>query len=164
MQNDNRSDNQSLFPLGLELHEISRAVRREYAARARRLGLSEGQYRALWHLWCNQGISQARLAERLEIQPIALVRVLDRLEALGLIERRPDPKDRRAVQLYLLPSAVPLLEQLRQSGHEIQAMAMAGLSTRTVTRTVAAGAAVNQSRLIAAGQGAGGRLTTTSPR
>lgn len=109
------------FPIGLAIHELSRLLRREYEARARQLGFTEGQWRTLWHLQRNQGFSQVRLAEILEMQPISLVRVLDRLESAGLIERRPDPRDRRAVQLYLTPAAGPVLESLRRIGEDLDA-------------------------------------------
>ena len=108
------------FPLGLALHELSRLMRRTFEAKARQLGFTEGQWRVLWHLSRNEGLSQARLAELLEMQPISLVRVLDRLESAGLIERRPDPDDRRAVQLYPTEAAGPILGQLRALAQQMQ--------------------------------------------
>jgi DNA-binding MarR family transcriptional regulator len=114
-----RMSDENPFPIALAMHELTRLIRREFEARMRRAGFTEGQMRTLWHLERNQGISQARLAEILETQPISLVRVLDRLESAGLIERRPDPRDRRAVQLYLLPAAAAVMDTFKEIGHEI---------------------------------------------
>src|SRR5437879_5610056 len=100
------------FPIGLAVGEMSRLLRREVEARTRQFGFTEGQCRTLWHLNRNQGTSQARLAELLEMQPISLVRVLDRLEGMSLIERRPDPRDRRAVRLYLTEAGDQMLDRL----------------------------------------------------
>src|SRR5579871_3091612 len=104
------------YSVTLEIFEVFRNLRREFDARARAHGFTEGQWRVLSHLGRNQGISQAGLAEMLEMQPISVARVLDRMAGNGLIERRPDPRDRRAVQLFLTPAAGPMLEILRNVG------------------------------------------------
>jgi DNA-binding MarR family transcriptional regulator len=78
------------------------------------LGLTQAQSRTLIHLNRNEGINQAGLAELLEIQPITLARAIDRLEADGWVERRADPKDRRAFTLHLLPKAQPALDEMRE--------------------------------------------------
>jgi len=83
----------------LEIYEVARAMRLLFDNRARALGFTQGQWSVLAHLSRNEGISQAGLAEIVEMQPISVARVLDRLEGNGLIERRPDPNDRRATQL-----------------------------------------------------------------
>ena len=92
------------------------------------VGLTQAQARALLHLARNEGISQVALARLLEIQPITLLRQLDRLADAGLIERRPNPNDRRAQQLFLTPRAQPLLDQLWEAGDEILDEAYAGFS------------------------------------
>jgi DNA-binding MarR family transcriptional regulator len=130
------SDPNHPFPLGLALHELSRLFRRKFEAQARQLGFTEGQWRTLWTLSRKQGISQARLADFLEMQPISLVRVLDRLESAGLIERRPDPNDRRAVQLYPTAAADPILNQLRGYAEELQANLIREMSAGEIEQCV----------------------------
>jgi MarR family transcriptional regulator for hemolysin len=74
-----------------------------------------------------EGLKQTELAEMLDLQPITLTRLLDGLADNGLIERRPDPDDRRAKRLFLTPAARPLLEQLSALGDDLMATALAGL-------------------------------------
>jgi MarR family transcriptional regulator for hemolysin len=74
-----------------------------------------------------EGLKQAELAEMLDLQPISLTRLLDGLADNGLIERRPDPDDRRAKRLFLTPAARPLLGQLTELGEDLMATALAGL-------------------------------------
>jgi len=116
------------YSVSLEIYEISRILRREFDARARALGFTQGQWRVLTYLGRNEGISQVGLAEMLEMQPISLARVLDRMAASGLIERRPDPQDRRALKLFLTPAAVPMLQVLKAVGDELRGIAMRDLS------------------------------------
>ncbi len=116
------------FPVGLEIHEISRSLRRTFDAKARGFGFTQEQWRALWHLSRNEGISQTKLADILEMQPISVGRLIDRLEAAGLVERRPHPTDRRAVKLYLTATAQPQLAQLRVRAAELNDAALRGLS------------------------------------
>jgi DNA-binding MarR family transcriptional regulator len=113
----------------LELYELSRAMRRLFDARARALGFTQGQWRILAQLSRHEGISQAGLADILEMQPISLARALDRMESNGLVERRPDPKDRRALKLFLMPAAGPMLEILRKLSDELRSIATSNLSS-----------------------------------
>lgn len=80
----------------------------------RSLGVSRAQWTVLVRLDRNEGLKQSELADVLDLQPISLTRLLDRLAENGLIERRPDPNDRRANRLYLTPAARPLLERLSE--------------------------------------------------
>jgi MarR family transcriptional regulator for hemolysin len=113
---------------GFLLSDISRLFRREFNRRAGDLDLTQAQWRALAHLSRQEAVHQAALAERLEIQPITLARQLDRLEAAGWVERRPDPDDRRAVRLHLTPEAKPLIDRITALAAEIRGEAMAGLA------------------------------------
>ena len=79
--------------------------------RLQSLGLTQAQWRAIVHLSRSEGMTQATLAESLEIQPITLTRLIDRMESAGWVERRTHPLDRRAVQLYLTPQSQPILER-----------------------------------------------------
>ncbi len=99
---------------GAQLRETWRLLRRNFERRAREtaLPLSRIQASALLRISRHEGISQARLADALEIQPIAVVGILDRLEEMGLIERRQAPADRRVRELWLKPAAAPMLERI----------------------------------------------------
>jgi MarR family transcriptional regulator for hemolysin len=83
-----------------------------------------------------EGLKQSELAEMLDLQPITLTRLLDRLCESGLIERRADPNDRRAKRLYLTPAARPILVQLGDLGEELMATALAGVERETVEKMV----------------------------
>ena len=113
---------------GFLMADITRLMRRDFALRAQPLDMTEGQWRLLARLSDNEGLSQAALAELMEVQPITLVRLIDRLEAAGLVERRPAPKDRRAFQLFLTPKAQPIIDRIWDFGHQTREEAMAGLS------------------------------------
>src|SRR5271154_975772 len=116
--------------LGFMVHDVARLMRKrfEQVARANRLGLTRSQAAVLARLALQEGINQVTLAQLLELEPITLVRLLDRLQAAGLIERRADPQDRRARVLYLTERARPLLERVQVLAGEVREEAMAGLS------------------------------------
>ena len=84
-----------------------------------------------------EGLKQSELAEMLDLQPITLTRLLDRLCECGLIERRPDPNDRRAKRLFLTPAARPMLERLGNLGEELMATALAGVDRENIEKMVA---------------------------
>lgn len=117
--------------VGFLMHEVSRLFRREISRRLQRLGLTTAQWVTLVRLSFHEGINQAALADILEVQPITLGRTLDRLAEAGLIERRPDPGDRRAFLLYLMPAARPLLERLFDIAAEVREQALAGMPAET---------------------------------
>lgn len=116
--------------LGFVLHDVARAMRKriEQRARAEALPLTRAQWSVLAHLSRQEGINQAALAQILDIEPITLVRLLDRLQAAGLVERRPDPTDRRARVLFLTPAAHPLLDRIWTVAAAVREEAMDGLS------------------------------------
>src|SRR5258705_13782238 len=95
--------------LGFLLHEVARLLRRRFEQNARGFGLTRSQWHVLAYLANNEGINQCGLADLLEIEPITLCRIVDKLQALGLVERHPDPSDRRARRLPLTPPARPKL-------------------------------------------------------
>ncbi len=97
---------------GFLLKEVSRRYVLRFEARAREISLTLPQCKVLVRLEKNQGVSQARLAELAEVDAMTMVRILDRMEADGVLERRPDPADRRARCLYLTPKAKPLLDEI----------------------------------------------------
>ena len=115
-------------PLGFLIGDCSRLLRRRFDARARALGVSRAQWQVLVALSRQEGTNQAGLAEYLEVETITLCRMVDRLQEAGLVERRPDPADRRAWKLYLTEPARPLLDQLRQLGAVVIEEALSGFS------------------------------------
>jgi DNA-binding MarR family transcriptional regulator len=100
--------------------------------RAREHGMTRAQWGALVRLQRQEGMTQAELAENLEIQPISLVRLIDRLCLHGLVERRPHPRDRRANRLYLTEKGRTTLLHLAPLGKEIGSHVLASLDEADV--------------------------------
>lgn len=117
-----------LSTIGFVLHDVGRLMRKRFEQQAAHLGFTRSQWLVLLHLAKNEGIHQAGLAEILEIEPISLVRILDKLESRGLIERRQHPTDRRLWLLFLDPKARSSLEPLHAIGEATRSEALAGLS------------------------------------
>jgi MarR family transcriptional regulator for hemolysin len=95
-----------------QLVESSRLLRNYIEHRAKSRGTTRAQWIVLYRLRQQEGLSQVDLADVLELQPISLVRLLDRLVEHGLLERRHDPKDRRANRLFLTASGRQLVDDL----------------------------------------------------
>jgi DNA-binding MarR family transcriptional regulator len=112
--------------LGFLLHDAARLLKRRFEQNARGTGLTRSQWQVLALLAQNEGIHQGKLAELLDIEAITLGRIVDRLETLGLIERRAHPSDRRIWLLHLTEAALPKLTQLRQLGEITRGEALAG--------------------------------------
>lgn len=112
-----------------EIVETSRLIRREANRRAAVLGATKAQWRVLAHLKRNgDGARQIDLAESLDVEPITLCRMIDRLEEAGLVERRRDESDRRAWRIHLTAAAAPMLVQLEAMGIAFNADMLAGIS------------------------------------
>ena len=114
--------------LGFLLHEVARLLRKRFEKNARGSGLTRSQWQVLAYLAQNEGINQRGLAELLEIEPITLGRIVDKLEALRLIKRYPHPTDRRRWLLHLMPAAGSRLEQAGEYGDVTRREALAGVS------------------------------------
>ena len=95
-----------------QIVESSRLLRNYIDQRAKGRGTTRAQWIVLFRLRQQEGLSQVDLADVLELQPISLVRLLDRLVEHGLLERRPDPKDRRANRLFLTRTGRQLVDDL----------------------------------------------------
>jgi DNA-binding MarR family transcriptional regulator len=114
--------------LGFIVHDVARFLRKRFEQRAKGLGLTRSQWQALVYLNVNEGIHQGGLAEIMEIEAITLVRILDKLEERGWIERRQHPTDRRIWLLYLRDEVRPLIAEMRAIGDATRAEALAGIS------------------------------------
>lgn len=126
----------SLIPesesLGFLLADTTRLTRRVCARYLDGHQITVEQMRALAYLSRNQGIRQVELADLLDIQPITLARLVDQLAETGLVERRADPKDRRAFQLFLTAAAAAPLALLGASREEFQQQALSGLTPEQI--------------------------------
>lgn len=114
--------------LGFLVHDVARLMTKRFDQRAKALGLSRAQWRALAHLARSEGINQAGLAEILDVEPITLVRLIDRMEEAGWVERRPHASDRRVRLLYLTEKARAIFARMRIIGAAVRDDAMAGLA------------------------------------
>jgi len=115
-------------PLGFLVTDIARLMRRRFDQRISEYGFTQTQWRAILVLSANPGASQKAIAELLEIQPISLARLMDRMEAGGWVERHPDPNDRRAVKLFLTAKAAPILGIASECSKDVMATATKGMS------------------------------------
>src|SRR5215813_1863740 len=118
--------------LAFALNDVARLLRTYADHAAAQYGMTRAKWAVLARLDRFEGLKQAELAEMLSLQPISLTRLLDGLAESGLIERRPDPDDRRAKRLYLTPEARPLLERLTSLGEDLMTTALAGLDQSDV--------------------------------
>lgn len=116
---------------GFLLKDVSRLSSKNFErhADAVKLGLTLEQCKVLANLQRNQGISQVRLACLTETDPMTLVRVLDRMEQDGWLERRPDPIDRRKWRLYLKPAAQLIMQQVWTIADRARSESLSGLDT-----------------------------------
>ena len=130
-----RQDVDSSF--GFLLHDIARLMRKRFDQRARGLGLTRAQWQVLAHLARHEGISQAGLADIIEIKPITLGRLIDRMAEAGWVERRPDPADRRARLLYMTERVAPVMQQMFELAIEVREEALVGLSPAERERLIA---------------------------
>lgn len=116
--------------IGLLLYDTARLMRRDFDRRARTVGLTRAQWMVISYLDRNEGSNQAAIADFLDVEPITIVRHLDRLEEAGWIERRSDPDDRRARLIYLTDKARPILATKQELGAEMREVMLAGLSAQ----------------------------------
>jgi MarR family transcriptional regulator, transcriptional regulator for hemolysin len=121
---------------GFILNDVARLLRTYADYRAAQFGMTRAQWAVLVRLDRSEGLNQSELAEMLDLQPITLTRLLDKLCDSGLIERRPDPDDRRAKRLFLTSAARPLLEQLGSLGENTMSSALEGVAPEDVERMV----------------------------
>jgi len=114
---------------GFLVHDVSRLIKRRFDRKARQTGLpiTRRQAAVVLYVARNEGVSQAEVAAWLDLEPIALVRMLDKLHEEGLVERRAHPTDRRVRTLWLTPAARPVVEQILAINKAIREEAFVGM-------------------------------------
>ncbi len=118
-----------------EIGETAHALRKAFTRRAASVGVTGAQWKVLFKLTLKPGLRQTDLADLLDIEPITLTRIIDRLQEAGLVERTPDPTDRRAWRLHVTEKAQPVVEKLRAIANEMTAETLAGISLKDVETT-----------------------------
>jgi MarR family transcriptional regulator, transcriptional regulator for hemolysin len=121
------------------IHDVARLLRVDADKRARAHGMTRAQWAILIWLERQAGLSQKELAEILEVEPITVARLIDRLQARGMVERRPDPKDRRIWRLHLRPPALVVLGEIDEQRAAITEMLTCGIdhdALRSATDTL----------------------------
>jgi MarR family transcriptional regulator, transcriptional regulator for hemolysin len=114
---------------GFLVHDVSRLIKRRFDRRARQTGLpiTRRQAAVVLYVARNEGVSQTEVASWLDMEPIALVRMLDKLNEEGLVERRPHPTDRRVRTLWLTAAAHPVVTQILAINKAIREEAFVGM-------------------------------------
>jgi MarR family transcriptional regulator for hemolysin len=120
--------------MAFKIMDVARLLKTFADQRARFYGMTRAQWAVLVRLDLSEGLKQSELAELLDLQPITLTRLLDRLAHNGLIERRADPNDRRANRLFLTPAARPLLERLSDVGTDMMKTVLDGVDAKAIER------------------------------
>ena len=115
-----------------EIGETAHALRKAFDRLAVGLGVTRAQWKVLFKLTRKPGLRQVELADMLDLEPITLCRIVDRLEEAGLVERARDPEDRRAWRLHVTAKAQPLVEKLQGVGAELVQQAFAGIDRKDI--------------------------------
>lgn len=118
------------------LSDIARMVRTLADARARDHGMTRAQWMILVRLDRQAGMSQNELASLIEVEPITVGRLIDRLERRGMVERCPDPADRRIWRLRLTPAAQPMLKKIAKARAELNEILTAGVAQKDLQTVV----------------------------
>ena len=119
------------------INDLGRTFRTYVDHGARRFGMTRAQWAVLLRVQRTEGLKQNELAGLLELQPISLTRLIDRLCDNGLLERRNDPNDRRAKRLFLTPAAQPVLDQMARVSEEMTTTAFRGTDAGTIAQMAA---------------------------
>ena len=120
------------------LHDLARHSRMEADRRAAAQGLTLAQWKILMYLERQPGLSQKELSEILEVEPITIARLIDRLEASGMVQRRDDPADRRIWRLHLTRGAAPALKALAHERADMLDAITKGLSRAEIAAVATA--------------------------
>ena len=122
---------------GYLLNDVTLLFRKHFDRRAVKFGLTRAQWRATKMLYHREGLRQTELADLLEMEPIAVGRVIDRLQAAGFVERRPDPKDRRAWRLYVTDQARGVIADMELIAQGLRKDATIGVDVAEMEQAMA---------------------------
>jgi MarR family transcriptional regulator, transcriptional regulator for hemolysin len=139
--------------LPFEIGETAHALRKAFDRHAVGLGVTRAQWKVLFRLTRMPGLRQVELADMLDVEPITLCRIVDRLEEAGLVERVRDPEDRRAWRLHVTAQAQPLIDKLQNVGTVLVDQAFSGIDPKDIEIT---------RRVLAQARENAGRCTTTN--
>ena len=132
---------------GYLLSDVTLLVRKHFDRRASKFGLTRAQWRAVKVLNLREGLRQTELADFLEMEPIAVGRVIDRLQAAGFVERRPDPADRRAWRLHTTEQARSVVDDMEVIARGLRKDATAGISIDELQQALAVIARIKENLL-----------------
>ena len=118
--------------LPFKIGETAHALRKAFDRRAVGLGVTRAQWKVLFRLDRQPGLRQIELADMLDIEPITLSRIVDRLEKSALVERRPDPADRRAWRIHVTAQAQPLITKLKAVAADLAADVFSGIDPKDI--------------------------------
>lgn len=124
----NEAATKSITGFGFLLSDTSRILRRRFEQRAREFSLTSAQWRAIGQLSRTDGLTQVALASRLDIEPMTVCRLIDRMEAAGFVRRQPNPADKRAKLVCLTDRSLAMLESMREIALEVYEEAFRGFS------------------------------------
>ena len=132
-----------------EIGETAHGLRKAFDRLAVGLGVTRAQWKVLFKLTRTPGLRQVELADMLDLEPITLCRIVDRLEEAGLVERSRDPDDRRAWRLHVTAQAQPLIDKLQAVGAELVEHAFSDIDPKEIqiTREVLARVRENAGRI-----------------
>lgn len=119
--------------VGIQIADLARVTRTAVDKKARTIGMTRAQWAVLLKVSRAEGMRQIDLAQEMGVEPITVARLVDRLETMGVIERRADPRDRRAKRLHLTPGAAPLVEKVNALVDDVFATVFAGIDPEEMT-------------------------------
>lgn len=119
-------------PVGTLFHDIAHLIRLRMDEMLKPYDLTRLKWLAIGIVADDEGLTQVGLAERLELKSAATGKLVDRLVARGLVERRADPMDRRAHRLFATEKAENLLKELEPLGGAIRESVLSGLSDEDI--------------------------------
>ncbi len=121
--------------LGFLIHDVSRLRRSAFDRSVKKLNVTRSQWWVLAYLSREDGMTQSRLAEELDLGKVAVGGLIDRLEKSGLVRRMADPADRRVNRVFLEPKSKQLIARLRKLSHKHNEQILAGLSDEALETT-----------------------------
>jgi DNA-binding MarR family transcriptional regulator len=130
------SPGSTLNGFGYLLNDTARLLRRRFEQKSGDYNITSAQWRAMAQLSRNDGLTQVGLAHLLEIEPMSVCRLVDRMEAGGFVVRRPDPADKRAKLVYLTEKSRALLDVMKVVAAEVYEDAFAGFGEDERSRLV----------------------------